>query len=56
MLKARFGADPRVTYINLGDAVDMRNIDIAYDGVHLIASGNDTIASRLVAPVLAAAR
>ena len=56
MLKARFGADRRVTYINLGDAVDMRNPDIAYDGVHLIASGNDTIASGLVAPVLEAAR
>jgi hypothetical protein len=56
MLKARFGADRRVTYVNLGDAVDMRNVEIAYDGVHLIASGNDTIASELVAPVLEAAR
>ncbi len=56
MLKARFGADARVSYLNLGDAIDMRNRDIAYDGLHLIASGNDTIASRLVAPVLEAAR
>jgi len=56
MLTARFGADPRVTYVNLGDAIDMRNRDIAYDGLHLIASGNDTIASRLVTPVLEAAR
>ncbi|HUQ88803.1 MAG TPA: hypothetical protein VM096_14700 [Vicinamibacterales bacterium] len=56
MLKTRFGADPRVTYLNLGDAIDMTNRDIAYDGLHLIASGNDTIASRLVAPVLEAAR
>ena len=56
MLKARFGADPRVTYVNLGDAIDMGNRDIAYDGLHLIASGNDTIAARLVAPVLRAAR
>ena len=56
MLTARFGADARVTYLNLGDAIDMRNRDIAYDGLHLIASGNDTIASRLVAPVLEAAR
>jgi hypothetical protein len=56
MLKARFGADPRVSYVNLGDAIDMRNRDIAYDGLHLIASGNDTIASHLVTPVLEAAR
>jgi hypothetical protein len=56
MLKARFGADARVTYVNLGDAVDMRNREIAYDGLHLIASGNDTIASRLVTPVLEAAQ
>ena len=56
MLTNRFGADSRVTYVNLGDAIDMRNLDIVYDGVHLIASGNDTIASRLVAPVLVAAR
>lgn len=56
MLKARFGADPRVTYVNLGDAIDMGNRDIAYDGLHLIASGNDTIAARLVEPVLRAAR
>jgi hypothetical protein len=34
----------------------MRNRDIAYDGLHLIASGNDTIASHLVEPVLEAAR
>jgi hypothetical protein len=56
MLKARFGAEPRVAYVNLGDAVDMQDRNVAYDGLHLIASGNDTIASRLVAPVLEAAR
>ena len=47
---------PTARHLILGDAVDMRNPDIAYDGVHLIASGNDTIASGLVAPVLEAAR
>ncbi|HEX6164351.1 MAG TPA: SGNH/GDSL hydrolase family protein [Vicinamibacterales bacterium] len=56
MLRTRFGGDARVSYVNLGDAVDMRNRDIAYDGLHLIASGNDTIASRLVSPVLEAAQ
>ena len=55
MIRARFGGDRRVVYLNLGDAIDMRNRDVAYDGLHLIASGNDTIASRLVAPVLESA-
>ncbi|MBY0493454.1 MAG: SGNH/GDSL hydrolase family protein [Cyanobacteria bacterium] len=56
MLKSHFGADAGVAYVNLGEAVDMRNLEIAYDGVHLIAAGNDTIASRLVEPVLQVAR
>jgi len=55
MLRARFAGEPRVRYVNLGDAIDMRDKTIAYDGVHLIAAGNDTIASKLVDPVLDAA-
>jgi len=51
MLRARLGADGRVRYIDLGHTVDMRDRSIAYDGVHLVASGNDLIASHLVSPV-----
>jgi hypothetical protein len=56
MIRSRFGSDPRVSYVNLGDAIDMTDRDVAYDGIHLIARGNDTIAARLVEPVLKAAQ
>jgi lysophospholipase L1-like esterase len=52
MLRSRFGADRRVRYVNLGRAIDMADQSIAYDGLHLVAAGNDTIASALVQPVL----
>jgi hypothetical protein len=41
--------------VNLGDAIDMTDREVAYDGLHLIARGNDLIASRLVEPVRAVA-
>jgi hypothetical protein len=56
MIAARFGGDPQVTYVNLGDLVDMRDRQMAYDGLHLIARGNDLVAAQLVAPVLDAAQ
>lgn len=56
MLRARFGGDPRLQYVDLGRVVDMRDRTIAYDGVHLIAAGNDRIAGHLVQPVLDATR
>ena len=53
MLAQRFGADPEVRYVNLGRAIDVhKQRDIAYDGVHLTAEGNDIIASHFVQPVL----
>jgi hypothetical protein len=55
MLHARFGHDPRVRYLNLGRAIDLHNAAIAYDGLHLVAAGNDTIAAQLVEAVVAAA-
>jgi hypothetical protein len=58
MVRARYGADPRVRYLDLGRAIDMRDRAIAYDGLHLVARGNDTIAEHLAPAVLemAAAR
>ena len=50
-LKSAFGDDPEVKYVNLGTAVDLRDQSIAYDGLHLVASGNERIARGLVAPV-----
>ena len=56
MLKARFGGDERFAHVNLGRAIDMRDRAIVYDGLHLVAGGNDTIAANLVAPIMAASR
>lgn len=55
MLRARFGADRHVQYVNLGSAIDLRDPAIAYDGLHLVASGNATIAEHLLRPVIEAA-
>jgi len=51
-LAAAFGSDPGVQYVNLGLTVDLRDRTIAYDGLHLVAKGNERVASRLVEPVL----
>jgi lysophospholipase L1-like esterase len=56
MLKSRFGSDSRVIYVDAGDAVNMRDPQVAYDGIHLVAAGNDAVAARLVEPVLEAAQ
>lgn len=55
MLRRRFGAEPRVQHVDLGDAVDLRDPTLAFDGVHLTVAGNHRIAERLVDPVLAMA-
>ena len=52
MLHARFGSDPRVHYVNLGRVIDLADRSIAYDGLHLVARGNERIADHLVAPVM----
>lgn len=52
MLQANFGADRRVAYLNLGPTIDMRDTSVAYDGVHLVAKGNDLVASHLLDAVL----
>jgi len=53
MLAAQFGRDPRVAYVNLGDAVDLRDAGLVYDGMHLTPAGNERIARQLVGPVVA---
>ena len=52
MVRARYGARPSVRYLDLGRVVDMRDTAIAYDGIHLVAAGNDRIAAELVAPIV----
>ncbi len=52
MLRERFGNHPRLHYVNLGRAVDLRDRTLAYDGMHLTAPGNERIAESLVQPIL----
>jgi hypothetical protein len=53
MMKRRFSGEPRVRYVDLGPLIDLRDQAIAYDGIHLVASGNERIADALVADVVA---
>jgi hypothetical protein len=52
MLARRFGSDPAVRYVDLGDRVDLRNPRLSFDGMHLTAKGNDLLAGGLVDPVV----
>lgn len=52
MLVRRFGDDPRVAYVNLGDAIDVSDPALSFDGMHLTAAGNARFADSLVAPVV----
>lgn len=51
MVSRRFGAEPRVSYVSLGDAVDLTRRDLSFDGMHLTRAGNRIIAERLLEPV-----
>jgi lysophospholipase L1-like esterase len=47
-LEERFANDEGVRYVNLGSAVDLQDRDVAYDGLHLVASANRIIAEHLL--------
>ena len=51
LLRSRFAADPRVRYVNLGWAVDLRDPSLCWDGMHLTTEGNRRIAAALQDPV-----
>ncbi len=51
-LATRVAADPAVVHVNLGDAINLRDERLAYDGMHLTGAGNAVIADALVEPVL----
>ena len=55
MVRRRFAADPHVGAVDLGEAVDLRDPALSFDGMHLTAEGNARIAARLVEPVMAMA-
>jgi lysophospholipase L1-like esterase len=50
-LSSRFASDAGVRYVNLGTAVNLQDHTVAYDGLHLVAAANRSIAERLVDPV-----
>jgi hypothetical protein len=47
-LAARFGAQPRVRYVNLGTQVDVHDGSQSFDGAHLTTRGNEIVAENLV--------
>jgi hypothetical protein len=51
-LAARLLTDSAIGYANLGDAVDLENVQLSFDHMHLTASGNERLAEALVAPVI----
>jgi hypothetical protein len=55
MIHRRYGHDPHVGAVDLGDAIDVRDTSLSFDLMHLTAEGNAQLASRLVQPVLAMA-
>jgi hypothetical protein len=56
MLKNHFGADTAVAYANVGPVVDLRNVQLAFDGMHLPPDGDRLVGEALVEPVLALER
>jgi lysophospholipase L1-like esterase len=52
MLRERFGNHPRLHYINLGRAINLKDRTLAYDGMHLTAHGNELIAEALKQPLI----
>jgi len=51
-LEREFGGDSRVRYVNLGRTVNLRDPQLAYDGLHLTAAGNQQLAAALAPAVL----
>lgn len=52
MLHQRYGQNHRVMHVNLGNAIDLHDLSIAYDGKHLMPAGNRLIAEKLEPAVL----
>ena len=55
-LKRRYRDNVRVAYTNMGDALDINDPAMAYDGMHLTVAGNARVAEWLVEPVRALAQ
>jgi hypothetical protein len=51
MLARDFTGNARVRYVDVGDAVDLSDQSVAFDGLHLSRDANAVVARRLVEPV-----
>ena len=52
MLSRRFGADTGVSYINLGDRINLADRRMSFDHMHLTVEGNEEAARALADPVI----
>jgi GDSL-like Lipase/Acylhydrolase family len=52
MVRERYAGRREFHYVDLSDAVDLRDAALAFDGMHLTPDGNARVADRLVQPVL----
>ena len=51
LIRERFGRDGRVAYLDLGEAIDLHDATLAWDGMHLTPPGNAALAEKLAEPV-----
>lgn len=54
MIAATFGRDDRVSYFDVGRALNLTDRALAYDGMHLTAAGTDRLVQIVTTPVLRA--
>jgi hypothetical protein len=52
MIERIFGSDPHVARVDLAQLLDLGNIDVTFDGMHLKPQANATVAAALADPVL----
>lgn len=50
-LKAKFGGDPGVAYLDLSRAIDLRDRNLTFDGMHLGRDGNQLLAHLMMPAV-----
>jgi lysophospholipase L1-like esterase len=55
MIADQFGADRGVLYLNLAGTIDLTDVAMSFDGMHLNAAGNARVADALAPAVLALA-
>ena len=52
MLTRRFASDASVAYVNLGDRIDLEDVQMSFDHMHLTEAGNREAAAAFVEHVL----